>query len=139
MVPRRTRRDGLAAELGVAAVTLCVEGESAVSGIGARGVRVVERGGVDRLLQGEDPVRLATDVRGSRSLYGIPAANIRSEALVRLDISPAAPPGLLALGAQSPDFFHPDQASDLLRFLAGVLERAIRFRLDLPPPPMERV
>ncbi|MBC7103512.1 MAG: DUF484 domain-containing protein, partial [Parvibaculum sp.] len=32
-----------------------------------------------------------------------------------------------------PEQFHPDQAVDLLEFLANVVERCVRQWLDLPP------
>jgi uncharacterized protein YigA (DUF484 family) len=77
--------------------------------------------------------RLAANVRGSRGLYGNLAEDVHSEALVRLDVSPGSPPGLLALGGFEPEQFHPDQAVDLLEFLAHVVERCVRQWLDLPP------
>ena len=62
----------------------------------------------------------------SPDLYGAEALDIRSEALVRLDLgdghaagcSPSAPPTRLR--------FHPDQGTDLLAFLGGVFERSLR-------------
>jgi uncharacterized protein YigA (DUF484 family) len=128
-----TMPDGLARLLGVRAVTLCVETANGVSGIGIRGVRVLEPGGVDRILGPSEKCRLAANVRGSRGLYGHLAEDVNSEALVRLDFSPASPPGLLALGGYEGEQFHPDQAVDLLEFLARIMERCVRQWLDLPP------
>ena len=128
-----TTPDGLARVLGVRASTVCIETASGVSGIGIRGVRVLEPGGVDRILGPGERCRLSAHVRGSRGLYGNLAEDIHSEALVRLDFSPASPLGLLALGGFDPEQFHPDQAVDLLEFLANVVERCVRQWLDLPP------
>lgn len=133
MIEYTTRADGLAHLLGVRAATLCIETANGVSGIGIRGVRVLEPGGVDRIIGYGERCRLAPHVRGSRGLYGHMAEDVHSEALVRLDFSPASPPGLLALGGFEPDQFHPEQAVDLLEFLASVVERCVRQWLDLPP------
>lgn len=128
-----TTPDGLARMLGIRAATICIETANGVSGIGIRGVRVLEPGGVDRILGLGENCRLAANVRGSRGLYGNLAEDVHSEALVRLDVSPGSPPGLLALGGFDPEQFHPDQAVDLLEFLAHVVERCVRQWLDLPP------
>lgn len=128
-----TTPDGLARMLGIRAATVCIETANGVSGIGIRGVRVLEPGGVDRILGIGESCRLAANVRGSRGLYGNLAEDVHSEALVRLDVSPGSPPGLLALGGFDPEQFHPDQAVDLLEFLAHVVERCVRQWLDLPP------
>ena len=128
-----TDENGLARMLGVRAATLCVETANGVAGIGIRGVRVLEAGGVARILGEGCTHRLAGNVTGSRSLYGHLAEDVQSEALVRLDFSSATPPGILALGGFSPDQFHPDQGTDLLEFLARIVERCVRRWLDLPP------
>ncbi len=128
-----TSPDGLARMLGVRAATLCIETANGVAGIGIRGVRVLEPGGVDRILGLGTNCRLAAHVRGSRGLYGGLAEDVNSEALVRLDFSPSTPPGLLALGGFDAEQFHPDQAIDLLEFLARIVERCVRQWLELPP------
>ncbi|MAB14280.1 DUF484 family protein [Parvibaculum sp.] len=128
-----TDENGLARMLGVRAAALCIETTNGVSGIGIRGVRVLETDGVDRILGEGCMHRLAGNVTGSRSLYGHLAEEVHAEALVRLDFSPATPPGLLALGGFNPDQFHPDQGTDLLEFLARIVERCVRQWLDLPP------
>lgn len=57
-------------------------------------------------------------------LYGVEARELRSEALVRLDLDGGS--GLLAFGATDPARFHPDQGTDLLAFFGGVVERSLR-------------
>jgi len=66
----------------------------------------------------------------SSSLYGKKAPWIRSEALLRLDLGQGNLPGLLVLGAEDPNQFHPNQGTDLLAFLGGVFERTMRRWLD---------
>lgn len=125
--------DGLAQALDIDAIVLCVESATEVSGIGVRGVRILENGGVERIL-GLAPYALADHVVASRSLYGAIAEEIGSEALIRLDFSQSAPPGLLVIGSRDPDHFHPSQAGDLIEFIARIAERCIRLWLELPAP-----
>lgn len=66
----------------------------------------------------------------SKTLYGDKAAWIRSEALMRLDLGSGNLPGLLVLGSEDPNQFHPNQGTDLLTFFGSVFERSMRRWLD---------
>jgi len=59
-------------------------------------------------------------------LYGHGETWIQSEAVLRLDLGEGKRPALLGLGCEDPNRFTPDQGSDLLAFLTGVLERTLR-------------
>lgn len=72
------------------------------------------------------PVVLRQVMPAGDSLYGEKAGFIRSEALMRLDLGKGRLPGLLVLGAEDPHQFKPNHGTDLLAFLAGVFERAMR-------------
>ncbi|MEM7734104.1 MAG: DUF484 family protein [Pseudomonadota bacterium] len=63
---------------------------------------------------------------GDASVYGREAEFMRSEACILLDFGPGRLPGMLALGAEDPHQFSPQQGSDLLGFFGGVFERAMR-------------
>jgi uncharacterized protein YigA (DUF484 family) len=125
--------------LDIDAVGLCIE---APPGKGSRaakhpaltqGVQVLEPGAVDELLGPSHDVLLRSDVVGDPALFGAAAAGlVRSDAMVRLRVSSAAPIGLLALGARKPGVFHPGQGTELLTFLAQAIEHTIRAWLDLP-------
>ncbi len=122
--------------LDIDAVGLCVEtshgGADHLSSSG-NGVQLLEPGAVDDLLGENKAVLLRADVSGDPALFGSAAAGlVRSDALVRLNVSSAAPIGLLALGARRPGVFHPGQGTELLSFLAHVIEYSIRAWLDLP-------
>ena len=95
------------------------------------GVRVVEPGTVDRWLGTRDVVLLA-DTRGAEEIFGPGAGLVRSQALIRLQVSHETPEGILAFGSRQPDMFHDGQATELVGFLARVVERVIRSWLDLP-------
>ncbi|WP_207480209.1 DUF484 family protein [Arenibaculum pallidiluteum] len=97
----------------------------------ASGVRVVPPGTVEELL-GRRPVLLRSDIQGDPEIYGQGAGLVRSEALLRLRVSDDTPAGLLAFGSREPDMFHSGQGTELVCFLARVVERCIRSWLDLP-------
>lgn len=63
---------------------------------------------------------------GEKAIYGKYAEFVHSEACLRLDLGKGRLPGMLALGAEDPHQFSPQQGTDLLEFFAGVVERAIR-------------
>ena len=75
----------------------------------------------------------------SPDLYGRAAPDVRSEAVIRLDLgrgttaasSPSAPTDGLR--------FHPDQGTDLLAFLGGVFERSLRRRSFVTVHPRREV
>lgn len=73
-----------------------------------------------------NPVILRRVAQGSVSVYGTAAADIRSEAVVRLDLGPTRAPGLLVLGADRAEHFAPGQATDLLELFCRVCERLVR-------------
>ena len=95
------------------------------------GVRVVKASSIDGWL-GRREIVLAGNLYGDPNIFGGAAGLVRSEALIRLHISTETPPGMLAFGSRDPEMFHQGQATELLSFLARVVERCIRSWLDLP-------
>lgn len=124
----------LAQILDVDVVTICVEAspEKTPGRVRTAGVYVLEAHGVDsRIGQGRE-VMLANDVPADPVVFGPGAGLVRSQALARLHCSRRSPAGLLALGARDAHKFHPDQGTEMLLFLAGLLGRTIRGWLSLP-------
>ena len=118
--------------LDVDVASLCFEtGDQADQSLATRGVRTLKPGGVTELMGTGRDVVLRGTVRGKPSLFGDRAGGIRSEALIRLEVARCAPPGLLALGSTDEKHFHPDQGTELLRFLGEVLGRCLRAWFDL--------
>lgn len=72
------------------------------------------------------PVTLRQVHPEADDLYGETGGWIRSEACLKLDLGEGRLPGMLALGAEDPHQFAPQQGTDLLAFFAGVFERAMR-------------
>lgn len=96
------------------------------------GVRVVGEGTIEAWLDGRDIV-LDGDITGVEAVFGGAAGLVRSQALIRLNVSHETPPALLALGSREPDMFQAGMRTELMGFLAKVLERCIRSWLDLSP------
>lgn len=114
-------------------VTLGVEqsGED-VSRAQTPGVYSLDPGTVDRLVGPGQSIALRETVAGDPMVFGPGAGLVASDALLRLSISSTTPPALLALGSREPGQFHPGQGTELLGFLARVVESCIRGWLNLP-------
>jgi len=97
-----------------------------------QGVQILEPGTVDAVLGIDRDVVLQSDAEGDPVLFGDGAGLVRSAALLRLSVSPAAPAGLLCIGMRRPGKFHGGQGTELLGFLARSLGITIAAWLDLP-------
>ncbi len=95
------------------------------------GIRVVPEGTIDNWMEGKN-VLLQSDIGGIEAIYGGGANLVRSQALLRVDISMDTPPAILAFGSRDPMMFEDGQGTDLVTFLAGVTERCFRSWLNLP-------
>ena len=123
----------LAIVLDLDVVMLCVEPtEGTLPPRRVVGLQQLTSGTIDELLGARRTALLRPDVAGDPELFGAAAGLVRSDALIRLDIAKAAPPTLLAFGSRQPGHFHPGQGTELMSFLARVLEVTIRAWLDLP-------
>ncbi len=117
-------------DLDVAALVVEVNGGERPH-VHTTGVRVVEAGTVDGWL-GKRGVMLYSDLYGDPAIFGGAAGLVRSQALIRIQVSEDTPAGLLAFGSRDPEMFHSGQGTELVCFLARVIERSIRAWLDLP-------
>lgn len=123
----------VAARLDLDVIRICVEAsEDAPDACGTPGVRVLTEGRIDSLMGPDLQILLRPDVEPDPEIFGSAAALVQSDALVRLHVSSATPPGLLAFGSRRPDHFDHGQATELLTFLARTAEAQIRAWLDLP-------
>lgn len=117
--------------LDVDIATLLIEAEGPEIVSMKRGeIRIVEPGQIDTWL-GHKDVMLRGDIEGDPDIYGDGAGLVQSEALLRLEISKHAPVGMLAFGSREADLFQDGQGTELIGFLARVVERLIRAWLDL--------
>jgi uncharacterized protein YigA (DUF484 family) len=90
----------------------------------------LDDGEVDRLIGVGREVALIRDMTDDGTVFAGGAGLVRSAALARLRPGAAVPTGLLALGLRREGAFHPGQGTELLRFLARVVERCLRRLLD---------
>jgi len=58
--------------------------------------------------------------------YGAAAADLRSEALMSLDLGKGRLPGMLAMGSEDPHRFKPGQGTDLIAFFNSAFESVLR-------------
>ncbi len=121
----------LALRLEVDAVSLCVESARPNQPRTKSGVRFLALGSVDALLGPQNEVLLRPAIIGERALYGPAAPLVKSDALLRLAIGPAAPTGVIAVGSREPGHFRAGQGTELLVFLAKTIESTARAWLDL--------
>lgn len=117
--------------LDIDASALCLE-NGEVARATADGIRVLPGGVIDELIGVDKVAILRANVSGDRRLFGESAGLVRSDALLRLKIREGMPHALLALGSRDPGRFHAGQGTELLGFLALVMEYVIRAWLDLP-------
>ncbi len=121
----------LAVLLDVDAVSLCIE---AVEGEAARlrgnGIQVLAPGSVDRVLGSGRAALLRDETIGDAEIFGAGAGLVRSDALIRLDCRDRTLPGLIAFGTRHPGYFDSGQGTELLHFLARIIEHCIRAWLD---------
>lgn len=122
----------MASLLDVDAVTLSVETSAHGATPATPGVMLLAPGSVDALLGRGQPARLRSGTPGDPAIFGPLAHQIQSAAMVRIKPSASAPDGVLAFGSHDPNGFSEDQSTELLFFLAQVLEHTIRAWLDLP-------
>jgi uncharacterized protein YigA (DUF484 family) len=123
----------LAVLLDVDAVALCVEATGRTPD-DLRGIqlKVLPSGAVDTVMgEGQDVV-LRSECAGDARIFGAAAGLVRSDALVRLTFGSSAPVAMIAFGSRRVRAFHPSQGTELLSFLARVLESCVRAWLDLP-------
>jgi uncharacterized protein len=120
----------LAVLLDVDVAALCVEAATGSPPRSVEGVQVLPAGFVDKLL-GTGEVLLRDDADGDETIFGPAAGLVRSDALIRLAVGRSAPPALLVFGTRHPGYFNPGQGTELLSFLARVIEHCLRQWLGL--------
>ena len=91
----------------------------------AADVRSLPKGTVDGLTGKGQDVALHHEMADDGTVFAAGAGLVRSAALARLRLATGRPVGLLALGSRDDGVFHTGQGTELVAFLAHVLERCI--------------
>ena len=94
-------------------------------GLVGANVRRFPTGYVDQVMAGEHDVLLLREASDDGTVFGADAQGIRSAAIARLRPGNAAPAGVLAFGMRQVGAFHPGQGTELIVFLARVVERLV--------------
>ncbi|MAH05258.1 MAG: DUF484 family protein [Pseudomonadota bacterium] len=95
------------------------------------GLKMVPKGTIDKWME-DRPARLQADITGLEAIFGSGANLVRSQALIRIDISLDMPPALLCFGSRNAMTFEDGQGIEQISFLARVIERCIRLWLTVP-------
>lgn len=117
----------LAVLLDVDVAALVIEGDAEGQPSGScAGVNLVAPGTIGKTLGEGGDIRLRADCAGAPEIFGAAAGLVRSDALLRLRFGGEIPAGLLGLGTRKADAFHPGQSTELLGFLARLIEHCVR-------------
>ena len=91
----------------------------------------LQEGEIDHYItlgQDNDPrsVTLRQIRKGASNIYNNIAPELRSEALMKLDLGQGNSPGLLLLGSINPDQFLPNMGTDLFVFYGSIFEKVMQ-------------
>ena len=121
----------LAATLDVDISVLVIEASGTdIPHIHQNGIRILPEGTINEWMNGKT-ILLQDNIGGIEAIYGGGATLVRSQILLRVDISMDTPPAILAFGSRNPNMFHEGQATDQIIFLARVIERCFRSWLNI--------
>ncbi len=101
-----------------------------IPNITTSGIRVLPEGTIDKWMNGQN-VLLQSNITGIEAIFGGGATLVQSQALLRVGISMDTPPAILAFGSRDPMMFQDSQGTELIAFLAQVVERSFRSWLNL--------
>ena len=103
-----------------------------VPGLSLPDVQALPADAVDGLIGAGQDVALVQAMTDDGSIFGAASGIVRSAALARLRPSGDVPTGILALGTRRPATFYPGQGTELVGFLALVVEQCVHRWLDPP-------
>jgi len=116
--------------LGVDTAMVAIESTSAeIPFVNHAGIRFTRAGLIEKWL-GAGDVLLQGNIAGDPDIFGPGAGLVRSQALIRLEVSEQTPRALLAFGSRDPLLFQPHQAVDQIGFLSQAIERILRIWLN---------
>jgi len=114
----------------VDAVSLLIESDNPIQpDLQRMGVRIVQPGMTEFWLEQEAAI-MDSNMVGDPIVFGPAAPLVRSQLLLRLELMPEVPLGMLALGSRDPLLFQELQGTELVNFLARAVERSLRFWLE---------
>ena len=109
--------------LDIEAAVLCIEEPNALALAGAT---AIGKGGIINFLGRKRRVLLQARTPGEPIVFGEASDRVKSVAFIKLRTPRNSPSMLLALGSGRDDGFNDNQATDLLSFLAQVIEERLK-------------
>lgn len=114
----------------VDAVALLIESDNPIQPeLQKVGVRIVQPGMTDFWLE-DGTAMMDSDIVGDPIVFGPSAPLVRSQLLLRLELMPEVPLGMLALGSRDPLLFQELHGTELVMFMGRAVERSLRFWLE---------
>lgn len=89
------------------------------------GIRLVPEGTIDSWMQGDTHL-LESHIHGVEEIYGGGATLVRSQAVMRLDVTTTIPPSVIAFGSRDPEMFTAGQAVEMVNFLTRTIEKSLQ-------------
>jgi len=117
--------------LDIDSVALCLENGTITPAI-SNGIRILPNGTINKFISTDRKVVLRDNIVGNSFIFGETSGLVSSEAILRLEIQKDGPPAIFAMGSRHPQHFHVGQGTELLAFLANIMELCICRWLDLP-------
>jgi hypothetical protein len=117
--------------LDIDSVALCLENGTITPAI-SNGIRILPNGTINKIISSERKVILRDNIVGNSFIFGETSGLVSSEAILRLEIQKDGPPAIFAMGSRHGQHFHVGQGTELLAFLADIMELCICRWLDLP-------
>lgn len=117
--------------LDIDSVALCLE-TGTVAPVISNGIRILPNGTINKIISSERKVILRDNVVGNNLVFGETSSLVSSEAILRLEIQKDGPPAIFVMGSRHAQHFHAGQGTELLVFLANIMELCICRWLNLP-------
>jgi uncharacterized protein YigA (DUF484 family) len=114
----------------VDAVSLLIESDNPIQpDLQRLGIRVVQPGMTEFWIENQTAI-MDSNMLGDPIVFGPAAPLVRSQLLLRLELMPNVPLGMLALGSRDPLLFQELHGTELVMFLGRAVERSLRFWLE---------
>jgi len=116
-------------------VGVAIESEElGITGMRTSGIHLLPKGFIDDFMGPKTKLLFEQNIAGDPAFYGAGAGLVRSQALIRLQVSSRCPNAILLLGSRLKTDFKPSIGQEqLYTFLGSCVSHLLRTWLDLPP------
>jgi len=115
--------------LEVDVITLCIE-DGAIDLPQMTGLQRLKHGNIARANWYGEQILMRPLASKSKAVFGPAQDLIQSDCLIRLDIPTLNSDAMLAVGSREAGHFHPEQGTDLIRFLANCIQSTLKYWLE---------